>query len=409
MAYFPTGYTGSLFPSSGQHAFPGSPDLRSEKSANSRTAGSRSKSPVRENSPSIHERNERLKRGNALLSGSPVQQHASKKSRIEDVFKRNAGSPMSPPARKTAERPPSPFDLGPPAKDKNDEKALPDLSAFDCVAARPSAGPPPTPFKERTRRTLTPFVQNVLKIVDTGIIVHRGLYFQIRRAGPEGQFKSLYFVPGKIRLIQGRSNDTVYVKTYRSDLLHREDCRAIERYHRTAIKHHQELAAEGFPINRILNIQTALEDGFFIVLAVGIFKPEEHWGPSTALTELSPKAKVYLKEIRELFRLSFARSSKIPNDLQSNIGIDSEGKLVLNDFTESVENKEAYGFRLSARNQLEWFANGNPGIYQYLLSSVLHSNAPDALTTYKNLNRDSSNRIIDFKEDLTPFIVPPAA
>ncbi len=259
--------------------------------------------------------------------------------------------------------------------------------------------PPEAPKKAIPRERLSAFLLKILNIHETLTLTYKGTVYRLRPLGKEGNFKTGFTIEGELPLIPGIPNPSLIITTYRTDRIRSES--TIKDYIQTAATHYHELEKQGFPTAKIFNIDTVETDGFFIVEKVTVFAPEEHWGKTSKLKELPSREQRYLLEIYDLFKQSLARKSSIPNDLQGNLGFNCEGRLVLFDFWEDKKYDEEHAFAIILRSQIEPFTCENPEIYQYLLSTILHSDLPsDTIQLfYQTCNRDPQQRMITYDAD----------
>jgi hypothetical protein len=177
--------------------------------------------------------------------------------------------------------------------------------------------------------------------------------------------------------IKGRSD--LIVKTLNEDSL-RCSSQTIETYLKSQTILYKSLESLGslVRIAKILNLETAATDGFFVQERATPWVPS--WGPNVAsLSQLSVKEQLHLQTVKNWMKLAYEKGTKLCLDIKlANIGLIGD-ELVLFDFMQ--EDWDDQEFATGLKEALGRFANPSgqlgqdcPFISQYLDPRLSNTN-----------------------------------
>lgn len=252
-------------------------------------------------------------------------------------------------------------------------------NAFDCESDFPEKkkikySTPMTPRKN-TKKACHPFAEKALKIVSSDnrelCSNNKVIKFKI---DPNSKKTGDYFEVSEIAIDQPQlydnySNEQVLNKCYKKEMIQNRPG-DLEGFMKSSLEQHNDLLKTSFPISKILNADTALNDGFFNVEKVEHEFPI-NWQNNTTIESLDKLTLYSLDQVKAMFQYAFDNDVQL--DLSAdNVRINHEGIVVLCDFMEEPAvvchfmEEPQNEFKLLIEKLIKTFANGNEEIKAYL-------------------------------------------
>ncbi|MBM3207014.1 MAG: hypothetical protein FJZ57_00175 [Chlamydiae bacterium] len=217
-----------------------------------------------------------------------------------------------------------------------------------------------TPRAESILSIKAPFALRALEILDSMQLNNKTRIIPVREL--YGQHSQIYTVHSNDDLIEGISNNDIYVKIFHEDVIKTYRNAIQNSFIPNILSQYDALQSEGLGVVTILNRDRVLTDGYIVVERLSPFIVT--WDASAKVSELSEESRRHLDYLLRLFRYGLTNPSSVPLDLHiGNFGLNAEGNLVLLDFMEKSED-EPYAFRLYAKIHAQSLSNRSTEIYQ---------------------------------------------
>jgi hypothetical protein len=234
---------------------------------------------------------------------------------------------------------------------------------------------PPTPVKRGSKVSNdTPLMATCREIAKGNLNHHGHSCKTVPVSGGEGDYKQAYTVHSDRPLIAGYANEDILVLAFRADSLHKHSS-SHETVLRNGCEQHNRLIGWGCNVAKILNVNTAPKDGYYIVERIPYSAADKvhDWANEQAVEDLDPKVIDLLTQVRAMFNLAVEKEECM--DLKpASIRYNEKNNAFLTDVMEEKYLKSDVAPRLKT-NLLSW-AKGNSHVFAFLTEDIVKENNP---------------------------------
>jgi hypothetical protein len=230
---------------------------------------------------------------------------------------------------------------------------------------------PETPGKPKIIKGKAKEIYDRFTELKEGKLKYNGKEYAVKiMEGAIGEYKQAFQVIDTQNIFDHIQNEDIIVKTYHPLCVWKSSTK-LEKFMKCAINHYELLNKLQLNVAEILNIETAMEDNFFLVKKIPYSVNLSSWGPNAEnkykqFEELEKIDKVILEQAKHFFNVSIQNQTEI-DLLPDNLRYDGEEKLHLIDLPDDkVVIHQLDDLAVEIHQKIKQWANGNSSIFDYL-------------------------------------------
>jgi hypothetical protein len=206
------------------------------------------------------------------------------------------------------------------------------------------------------------FLEKAHRVLDQNKFNFSDHSFELTTQVGKGDFSEVFDIASDSFILH-----KIVFKRFKKEVLSRYKDQTLNLLKHSLDQYHI-LLKHDFPVAPILNVATAIEDGYVLMEKIPNDFPQIYWNIGTPVSALSDETKSYLKQVKNMFQQAF--DLKIQADIYPrNLKMTQNGNILLVDLKEStdIDSIDENPLQIELGSQLRAFANNNPHIYNYLL------------------------------------------